>query len=84
MTVGELAEHWHNQNINGNGNDAWNGAFGAMVTQAGNGGKIAGYPATPVKWSTGQYRVTTDSTGGNAYHNNVAASIAAYIWKRVS
>lgn len=27
---------------------------------------------------------TTDGTGGNAYHNNVPASIACYCWKRTA
>lgn len=27
---------------------------------------------------------TTDDTGGNAYHNNVPASIACYCWRRTA
>ena len=86
LTVGELAQHEHGQNINGNGGDAWNGKYGQMVTQGGENGTVQGYSAyvEGYHWVTKQNRVFTDSSGGNAYHNNITASIAVYIWKRTA
>ena len=86
IAVGELAKHSHNQNINGNGADAWSGTYGSMVTQGGTNGTVDGYSAyvEGYHWMTEQNRVITDSSGGNAYHNNIAASIAVYIWKRAA
>ena len=84
LTVGELAEHAHGQNINGNGNDGWNGKYGPMVVQGGSSGTDDGYSAfvEGMKWTKNQNRVITDSSGDNVYHNNITASIAVYIWKR--
>lgn len=86
LTVGELAKHSHNQNINGNGTDAWNGTYGSMVTQGGKNGTVDGYSAyvEGKHWTTNQNRVITGSSGDNAYHNNVSPGIAVYAWHRTA
>ena len=86
LAVGELAEHAHGQNINGNGNDAWNGKYGPMVTQGGTNGTVDGYSAyvEGKHWTKNQNRVITDSSGNNAYHNNVSPGIAVYAWRRTA
>lgn len=55
-----------------------------MVTQGGKNGAVDGYSAyvEGKHWTANQNRVITDSSGGNAYHNNVSPGIAVYIWKR--
>lgn len=86
LTVGELAEHAHGQNINGSGADAWNGTYGSMVTQGGTNGTVDGYSAyvEGKHWTKNQNRVITDSSGNNAYHNNVSPGISVYAWHRTA
>lgn len=88
LTVEEMAKHRHAQNINGHGNDGWNGKYGPMVAVPyKNNGPAVGYATTLYnngEWGTGSYRVYTDSSGTNQPHNNLSPCAALYIWARTA
>ena len=86
LTTDELASHNHGQNCNGNPTDVWKGSYGPMVSQGATNGRLAGYSVytSGYGWMEKQNQVKTNSTGGNAAHNNLQPSTAAYCWKRTA
>lgn len=86
LTVDELAEHRHGENINGAGNDSWNDKFGPLVTLPNQStGITAGYAAkNSGDWVTGAYRVYNEWSGSNQAHNTLQPSKAIYIWARTA
>ena len=86
MTVDELPEHRHAENINGFGNDAWNDKFGPLVSRPNKStGYWCGYSAeTNAEWITGAYRVYSEWTGSNKPHNVMQPCRAVYIWFRTA
>ena len=92
LTIDEMPEHRHPQNINGTGTDNAPNAFCPAITRPVDGGTegVSGYsyPLTPstavANWGTKGNRVYTDKIGSSKPHNNMPPYLAVYMWNRVS
>lgn len=94
LTVGELASHGHLvrtwDTVSNGGtpqlyrNGRWENYTLAIFKVSGNWNKNGGTTADSPQSGHGNPAGTTDGTGGNAYHNNVPASIACFCWKRTA
>ena len=70
LTVGELATHTHAQYVTANpGIGTYNTRKDFISDEL----KLDKY-----------YQLETGTTGGNQYHNNISASVAAYVWRRIA
>ena len=86
MTVDELPQHSHGENVNGSGADSWNDKFGNLVTLPSDStGSIYGYAIrNSGSWIEKAYRVYTDYVGSSEPHNTLQPSKAVYIWHRTA
>ena len=70
LTVGELASHTHAQYVTAN-------------PGAGNYNTRKDFLSDELKLDK-YYQLETGPTGGNQYHNNISASVATYVWRRIA
>ena len=86
IAVDELAEHRHQETINGDGNDARNNSYGPLVSLPKQStGSAIGYAAQIIEyWIKTAYYVYTYNAGSNKAHNTMQPSKAVYIWVRVA
>ena len=91
----ELASHGHmvrtwNKVTENNGapvlyrDGKWERYTGGAFRVSGEWNNNAGTTANSPQDGLGDPAGTTDGTGGNAAHNNIQPSIAAYCWKRTA
>ena len=93
LTVDEMPEHRHPQNINGTGSDAWTNTFGPAITRPVNGGTegVLGYsyPITTAdiarsNWGNNSNRIYTDKIGLSQPHNNMPPYYSMPFWVRTA
>lgn len=95
MTTDELASHghlvrtWNNVTENAGvpylyRDGEWERYTGGAFRVSGSWDGTAGAETSAPQSGTGDPAGTTDGTGGNAAHNNIQPSIAAYCWRRTA